>query len=998
MFRGASAAFLAAVLATSGPSGAAWAGTGAAHGGHGRGAAACPPTSVICLENSLPGNPPSEWDVSGSGDPAIQGYATQMSVAPGETVNFKVITNATSYRLDIYRIGYYGGMGARKMATVNPSVPLPQTQPTCASDSTTGLVDCGNWAVSASWTVPASAVSGVYTAKLVGTDGSTGASQIMFVVRDDTRGSTLLFQTSDATWQAYNTYGGNSLYAGQPAGRAYKVSYNRPINTRNASISPQSFFFNAEYPMVRWLEANGYDVSYTSNVDTASRPAELLEHKTFMSVGHDEYWSNEMRTNVENARNNGVNLAFFSGNEIFWKTRWEPSIDGTTTPFRTLVCYKETMANAKIDPSPQWTGTWRDARFSPPSDGGRPENALTGTLFMVNGIANDATVVPAEFATMREWSNTAIAALQPGQTITFPTGVLGYEWDEAPDNPTRPPGLVAMSKTTVTLTSRYLLNEGSVYGAGVATNKLSLYKHSSGALVLGTGTVQWSWGLDANHDRAGTPTDVSMQQFTVNILANMGAQPASIQTGLVPATPSTDTSPPTAVITSPVSGASLINGAATTVQGTATDTGGGVVSAIEVSSDGGATWQQATGRNTWQYTWTPTQGGPATIMARAIDDIGNIQPTPASVNVNVTAADTIWPPTTVPAIAAQNDPNSVEVGVKFRTTSPGTINGIRFYKGSSNTGTHVGNLWSSTGQLLAQATFTNETSNGWQSVTFSSPVQVTPNTTYVASYFAPQGMYSKNTPYFTQAVVSGPLTALADGTDGGNGVYAYASSTTFPTNTYQSSNYWTDVIFSPTTTTTGSLWNNATVPTNTSWPDSGSVVLGVRFRSSVDGVISGIRFYKGSGNTGTHIGSLWSNTGQLLASATFTNETASGWQQVSFQNPVPITAGTTYVASYLAPTGNYAVDRPYFTTSFTNSPLTALASGTDGANGVYGYSSTNAFPTQTYQTTNYWVDVVFSPGTTTAGSLWNNATVPTNTSWPDSGSVVLGVRFRSSVD
>ncbi|MEV6980543.1 DUF4082 domain-containing protein [Sphaerisporangium sp. NPDC051017] len=955
--RGALAAFQAVVLATSGPLGAAWAVTPGSHGGRPASAAVCPPTSVICLENSLPGNPPSQWDIVGAGDPSIQGYATQMSVNHGETVNFKIATTSSDYRLDIYRIGYYGGMGARQITTVNPSVPLPQRQPTCVSDSTTGLVDCGNWAVSASWVVPPTAVSGVYIAKLVRQD-TGGASQIIFVVRDDARGSVLLMQTSDATWQAYNTYGGNSLYAGQPAGRAYKVSYDRPILTRDPNVSPQSFFYNSEYPMVRWLEANGYDVSYTTSIDTASRPAELLEHKTFMSVGHDEYWSNEMRTNVENARNNGVNLAFFSGNEIFWKTRWEPSIDGTSTPFRTMVCYKETLANAKIDPSPQWTGTWRDPRFSPPSDGGRPENALTGTLFMVNGIANDATTVPADFASLREWKNTSVANLQPGQMVTFPAGVLGYEWDEAPDNATRPPGLVNMSSTTIALSERYLLNFGSVYGAGVATNKLTLYKHSSGALVLGTGTTQWSWGLDAVHDRPGTPTDIDMQQFTVNILADMGAQPASIQPGLVIATPSTDTSPPVATITSPASGASLLSGVSTVIQGTATDTGGGVVAAMEVSLDGGATWRQAIGRDTWQFTWTPTVAGPATIMARAIDDSGNIQPTPASVNVNVLFTNSIWSPSTVPAIAAQNDPNSVEIGVKFRTSTAGTINGLRFYKGAGNIGTHVGNLWSSTGQLLARATFTNETGNGWQSVVFSTPVQVTPNTTYVASYFAPQGMYSKNTPYFTQAVVNGPLTALADGTDGGNGVYTYAASTTFPTSTYQSTNYWTDVIF--VQPVTSSLWNDSTVPANPSWPDPKSVVLGVKIRSSVNGVIKGIRFYKGAGNTGTHIGSLWSNTGQLLASATFTNETSSGWQQVTFANPVPITAGTTYVASYLAPSGNYATNRPFFTTSYVNPPLTALASGTDGPNGVYAYSSTNVFPTQTFQMTNYWVDVLFS--------------------------------------
>ena len=164
--------------------------------------------------------------------------------------------------------------------------------------------------------------------------------------------SDLLFQTSDTTWQAYNSYGGNSLYTGiAGAARAYKVSYNRPFTTRD--YAPEDWLFNAEYPMIRWLEANGYNVSYTTGVDTDRRGAELLEHKVFLSVGHDEYWSAAQRANVEAARDAGVHLAFFSGNEIFWKTRWETSIDGTGTPYRTLVCYKETHANAKIDPSPR---------------------------------------------------------------------------------------------------------------------------------------------------------------------------------------------------------------------------------------------------------------------------------------------------------------------------------------------------------------------------------------------------------------------------------------------------------------------------------------------------------------------------------------------------------------------------------------------------------------------------------------------------------------------
>src|SRR5918996_4253386 len=109
-----------------------------------------------------------------------------------------------------------------------------------------------------------------------------------------------------------------------------------------------SFVFNAESPKVRWLEANGYDVSYTTGVDTDRRGNLLTNHKAFLSVGHDEYWSNEQRANVEAARDAGVHLAFFSGNEVFWKTRWEPSIAPGAAPYRTLVTYKETHANQKI--------------------------------------------------------------------------------------------------------------------------------------------------------------------------------------------------------------------------------------------------------------------------------------------------------------------------------------------------------------------------------------------------------------------------------------------------------------------------------------------------------------------------------------------------------------------------------------------------------------------------------------------------------------------------
>src|SRR5262249_19360663 len=213
--------------------------------------------------------------------------------------------------------------------------------------------------------------------------------------------SDLLFQTSDSTWEAYNNWvgstggTGNSLYqyggsntALQAAGRAYKVSYNRPLivdgQGQSGGLGEYNSPLHAESPMIRWLEANGYDVNYFTDVDSDRSGALIKNHKVFLSVGHDEYWSGGQRTNVTAARDAGVNLAFFSGNEGFWKTRWENSIDSSGTAYRTLVCYKESKANAAIDPldaSPTWTwtGTWRDARFSPPPDGPRPENALSVT-------------------------------------------------------------------------------------------------------------------------------------------------------------------------------------------------------------------------------------------------------------------------------------------------------------------------------------------------------------------------------------------------------------------------------------------------------------------------------------------------------------------------------------------------------------------------------------------------------------------------------------------
>ena len=522
--------------------------------------------------------------------------------------------------------------------------------------------------------------------ELVGGQGASGlgklrnaiveprASHIVFIVRDDEGQSDILLQTSDLTWQVYNRYGLGSTYTGvmsdgTPTGqanRAYKVSYNRPFTDRSG-YSVEDWLFNAEYPMIRWLEANGFDVSYFSGVDSDRHGAEIKEHKIFLSVGHDEYWSGNQRRNVESARDEaGVNLGFFSGNEVFWKVRFEDSIDGTNTPNRTVVCYKDTHSRLdpdgelqpgqKLDPMPGvWTGTWRDSSSFNPEDL-QPENALTGTIFTVNSWRNDPLQVPAEYAKLRFWRNTEVEKLSPGEIAVLGRGIVGYEFDESLDNGFQPAGLIHLSKTTLNSVT-YLQDFGSVYDGGTATHRLTLYRARSGALVFGSGTVQWSWGLDNFHDmHTGVPAvyangysirlgvDPSspvptIQQATVNLFADMGVQPVNLQQGLVQATKSTDTQAPTSRISSPQDG-STVGANVINVTGTATDNAGGTVAGVEISVDGGKSWHRTKGRESWSYQWNlvPESQTIATILSRATDDSANTEVPEHSIMITLSSS------------------------------------------------------------------------------------------------------------------------------------------------------------------------------------------------------------------------------------------------------------------------------------------------------------------------------------------------------------------------
>ncbi|NUW34677.1 DUF4082 domain-containing protein [Nonomuraea sp. SMC257] len=330
-----------------------------------------------------------------------------------------------------------------------------------------------------------------------------------------------------------------------------------------------------------------------------------------------------------------------------------------------------------------------------------------------------------------------------------------------------------------------------------------------------------------------------------------------------------------------------------------------------------------------------------------------------SPGVNHAVTDTLWTGSATPAVENHPSGAPVTLGVRFRASTSGLVQGVRFYKGSQNTGTHVGSLWTTGGTQLATVTFTGESASGWQQATFSSPAPIDADTTYIVSYFAPVGHFSYTQNYFTTDRNSPPLTAPASTSGAGNGIYTYGAANAFPSTTYQATNYWVEPVFLRSDT----VWTDAATPTVENHPAADPATLGVKFRTAAAGVARGIRFYKGSQNTGTHIGSLWTTGGTQLATVTFTGESASGWQQAYFSSPVALSADTTYIASYFAPSGHFSYTSQGFFNAHSNHPLTALENGgVSGANGVFVYGATNTFPTSTYQGTNYWVDVLFDVG------------------------------------
>ena len=494
-----------------------------------------PRRTLIEIENSKPGT--ESWQLT---NPAtrreIEGYASLTSVNRGDSIELFVSTEAPLYEIEIFRMGWYGGKGGRRVA--GPFLRRGRLQATPAMHPIYGTFDCA-------WTHPFRLhvrseeseeseesekseterarpwLSGVYLAKLtaIAKDVRLNGKQsyIIFVVREDSRRSAFLYQASVLTWNAYNSWPGidlvsqdligKSIYTFNSSGSkpAVKVSFNRPyairanpdFGTPNLEAARgmgageflttlnHSDFMRArgqEYNMVRFLEREGYDVTYSTDVDThRASQAVLLRHEGFLAVGHDEYWTGAMLHKLSKARDAGLNIAFFTGNTCYRQVRLEPDRQGNAD--RIMVSYKDnqTDLHSKGDPVCEEAGTC--GRGTPDAAVefqliGKREDALLGvrwegaTTFMLYPNFAADYVLHKDCGWVCE--NVADSTIR---------GVVGYETDHRPSDGLGP-------DVQVHATADY------VSGGGAFEVDMVSYESKSSSTVFNVSTIQWSWGLD----------------------------------------------------------------------------------------------------------------------------------------------------------------------------------------------------------------------------------------------------------------------------------------------------------------------------------------------------------------------------------------------------------------------------------------------------------------------------------------------------------------------
>lgn len=460
--------------------------------------------SPIELENRNPGT--DGWALT---KPAVaqqvEGYASRISVAVGEPIDLMVnVDEPHGVKWELYRVGYYGGHGARLMSSGAEVRVSPQ--PPCPVDIATGLVEC-RWPATFHVSTSREWISGHYLAKLIRDDGFD--VYVPFVVREREPKAPGLVQASVTTWQAYNTWGGTSLYRNllpKPrsyiGGRAFRVSFDRPMEQstpladggEGADEMGGSYFLRFEHPTVSYLERRGYDIAYTTNVDVAADPSTLLYRRIFLTIGHDEYWPVPERDAVETARDRGVSLAFLSANTGYWRVRLEPSSTGV--PSRIITCYKGSPSDPERGTRDE-TARFRDEPFA------RPENALMGVMYELYTRVDGFPLIVTQ---PDSWVFDR-TGLRAGDSLG---NLVGYEWDHVFDNGHGPPGLEVIGASPAF----------GVYGSAVPSH-MTLYEPTADSFVFAAGTIDFTWG-------EGRPGYVNghAEEIVNNLLSRAGVPPA----------------------------------------------------------------------------------------------------------------------------------------------------------------------------------------------------------------------------------------------------------------------------------------------------------------------------------------------------------------------------------------------------------------------------------------------------------------------------------------
>ncbi len=532
-----------------------------------RGATApgCP--NPIVLENRLPGTrnwqiteeelvTVTDWETAEDSLSEIEGYASQTSVFPGELIEFFVSTSRpTPYTFDIYRMGWYSGDGGRFMFTRQL---LGERQARCEEQSGFyRLVEC-DWEASVRLNIPDNWITGTYLVKLTELT-SNKASYIPFVVKDRGTVAPILMLTAVNTYQAYNQYGGHSFYKGGREGQANMVSFNRPYNTdfpkgRESGVpftnladgwgrNGAADFTRFELQFVRFLEKNGYNVGYGTNIDAhvgtnLFAGPYLMNRRAILSVGHDEYWSWRMRVNVSEARNlSCTNLAFFSGNSVYERVRFAPSVLNPSQSNRTMIGFKNKGCNKITRDSPPEdiaefctdpyfhddipendhliTGQWRNPRGE---SSAFSESELMGVEYRYHSPRLNVPMNLIEDQIDSHW-----ALL--GVTENSIPGIVGLEADRVDGTRFERNTIDILAETQ--MDSSFFpfasdtrdCNDAEPPGC-VAS--MTVYQHESGAEVFAAGTVTWSMALDEFVPPItplwNVPLSTSAQQITHNVL------------------------------------------------------------------------------------------------------------------------------------------------------------------------------------------------------------------------------------------------------------------------------------------------------------------------------------------------------------------------------------------------------------------------------------------------------------------------------------------------